>query len=88
MPYIHNITNKFILFGSCLFFNTFSLFTRKMQGSTATDLASKAQGVSDSSNVKVKVENDDRSFQSETKVRCVCGNQLETESMIQVVFRF
>ncbi|XP_024026342.1 E3 SUMO-protein ligase SIZ1 [Morus notabilis] len=56
---------------------------RKMQVSTATDLASKAQGVSDSSNVKVKVENDDRSFQSETKIRCVCGNQLETESMIQ-----
>lgn len=53
-----------------------------MQVSAAPDLASK--GVSDSSNVKIKGEIEDHSFQSETKVRCVCGSQLETESMIKV----
>ena len=55
-----------------------------MQVPTAPDLASKGQGVSDSSNVKIKGEIDDHSFQSEAKVRCVCGSQLETESMIKV----
>lgn len=55
-----------------------------MQVSTAPDLASKGQGISDSSNVKVKGEMDDHHFQSETNVRCLCGSQLETESMIKV----
>ncbi|XP_062086358.1 E3 SUMO-protein ligase SIZ1-like [Humulus lupulus] len=57
---------------------------RKMQVSAAPDLASKGQGVSDSSNVKVKGEIDDHSFQSETKVRCFCGISSEKESMINV----
>ncbi|XP_075635931.1 E3 SUMO-protein ligase SIZ1 isoform X1 [Castanea sativa] len=55
---------------------------RKMQVSGATDLASKAPGVSDSSNVKVKGENDEH-FQPETKVRCLCGNSLDIESKIK-----
>ncbi|KAF5744685.1 E3 SUMO-protein ligase SIZ1 isoform X1 [Tripterygium wilfordii] len=55
---------------------------RKMQVSGATDLASKSQGTSDSSNVKVKGEADDP-YQSDTKVRCPCGSSLETESMIK-----
>ncbi|XP_038694829.1 E3 SUMO-protein ligase SIZ1-like isoform X1 [Tripterygium wilfordii] len=55
---------------------------RKMQVSGATDLASKSQGASDSSNVKVKGEVDDP-YQSDTKVRCPCGSSLETESMIK-----
>lgn len=54
-----------------------------MQVSGATDLASKAPGVSDSSNVKVKGENDEH-FQPETKVRCLCGNSLDIESKIKV----
>lgn len=54
-----------------------------MQVSGATDLASKGQGVSDSSNVQVKGETDD-SLQLDTKVRCLCGNPLQTESMIKV----
>ncbi|KAM6597956.1 hypothetical protein CsatA_008480 [Cannabis sativa] len=56
---------------------------RKMQVSTAPDLATKGQGVSDSSTVKVKGEIDDHSFQSETKVRCLCGISSEKESMIK-----
>ncbi|XP_023519583.1 E3 SUMO-protein ligase SIZ1-like [Cucurbita pepo subsp. pepo] len=55
---------------------------RKMQVSGATDLASKGQGVSDSSNVQVKGETDD-SLQLDTKVRCLCGSALQTESMIE-----
>ncbi|KAF5447139.1 hypothetical protein F2P56_032711 [Juglans regia] len=55
---------------------------RKMQVSGATDLASKGQGISDSSNVIVKAEIDDQ-FQSDTKFRCLCGNSLESESMIK-----
>ncbi|XP_030962493.1 E3 SUMO-protein ligase SIZ1 isoform X2 [Quercus lobata] len=55
---------------------------RKMQVSGATDLASKAPGVSDSSNVKVKGEIDEH-FQPETKVRCLCGNSLDIESIIK-----
>ncbi|KAG2673796.1 hypothetical protein I3760_13G106500 [Carya illinoinensis] len=55
---------------------------RKMQVSGATDLASNGQGVSDSSNVKVKGELDDQ-FQLDTKIRCLCGNSLESESMIK-----
>lgn len=54
-----------------------------MQVSGATDLASNGQGVSDSSNVKVKGELDDQ-FQLDTKIRCLCGNSLESESMIKV----
>ena len=55
---------------------------RKMQVS-GVDLATKGQGVSDSSNVQVKGETDD-SLQLDTKVRCLCGNGLQTESMIKV----
>ncbi|KAK6235384.1 hypothetical protein SCA6_010721 [Theobroma cacao] len=55
---------------------------RKMQVSGATELASKGQGVSDSSNVKVKGEIDDP-FQSDMKVRCPCGSSLETENIIK-----
>jgi hypothetical protein len=59
-------------------------FARKMQISGATtDLASKGQCISDSSNVKVKGEIDDP-FHSDIKVRCLCGSSLETESMIKV----
>ncbi|XP_022731163.1 E3 SUMO-protein ligase SIZ1-like isoform X2 [Durio zibethinus] len=55
---------------------------RKMQVSGATEVASKGQGVSDSSNVQVKAEIDD-SFQSDTKVRCPCGSSLETDNIIK-----
>ena len=54
-----------------------------MQVSGAPDLASKGQGGSDSGNVKVKGEVDEH-FQSDTKVRCLCGTSLESESMLQV----
>lgn len=54
-----------------------------MQVSGATDLASKGQGVSDSSSAKIKGGIDDQ-FQSDTKVRCFCGSSLASESMIQV----
>ncbi|OMP09724.1 hypothetical protein COLO4_05190 [Corchorus olitorius] len=57
---------------------------RKMQVSGATELASKGQGVSDSSNVKIKGEVDDP-FQSDMKVRCPCGSSLETENIIKDV---
>lgn len=50
---------------------------------SASDLATKSQGISDSSNVKIKGEIDDHPF-TETKVRCVCGISMEKESMIQV----
>ncbi|XWS71319.1 hypothetical protein CRYUN_Cryun03dG0128000 [Craigia yunnanensis] len=55
---------------------------RKMQVSGATELASKGQGVSDSSNVKIKGETND-SFQSDMKVRCPCGSSLKTENIIK-----
>ncbi|XP_027345383.1 E3 SUMO-protein ligase SIZ1-like isoform X2 [Abrus precatorius] len=55
---------------------------RKMQISTATDLASKGQGGSDSSNVKAKGEFDD-SLQSDAKIRCLCGSSLETEDLVK-----
>lgn len=55
-----------------------------MQVSGASDLASKGQVSSDTSNLKVKGEPEDP-FRPETKVRCVCGNSLETDSMIQVI---
>lgn len=54
-----------------------------MQVSGVSDLASKGQVSSDTSNLKVKGEPEDP-FQPEIKVRCVCGNSLETDSMIQV----
>lgn len=58
---------------------------RKLQVSVAPDLASKGgQGVSNSSNIKIKGEMDDYT-QSDTKVRCPCGSSLETESMIKVI---
>ncbi|KAH9700767.1 E3 SUMO-protein ligase SIZ1 [Citrus sinensis] len=56
---------------------------RKLQVSVAPDLASKGgQGVSNSSNIKIKGEMDDY-IQSDTKVCCPCGSSLETESMIK-----
>ncbi|KAJ0083277.1 hypothetical protein Patl1_30742 [Pistacia atlantica] len=55
---------------------------RKLQVSVAPDLASKGQGVSNSSHMKVKGEVDDY-IQPDTKVRCPCGNSLESESMIK-----
>nr|VDC86260.1 unnamed protein product [Brassica rapa] len=55
---------------------------RKIKVSGASDLASKAQVSSDTSNLKVKGE-PEASFRPEMKVRCVCGSSLETESMIQ-----
>ncbi|KAG8644574.1 E3 SUMO-protein ligase SIZ1 isoform X2 [Manihot esculenta] len=53
-----------------------------MQISGATDLASKGQGVLDSSKAITKGDVDD-SFHLDTKVRCPCGSSLETESMIK-----
>ncbi|XP_009601717.1 E3 SUMO-protein ligase SIZ1-like isoform X2 [Nicotiana tomentosiformis] len=53
---------------------------RKMQVSGATDLASKSQVVSDSSNVKLKEEIEDT---YQMKIRCPCGSSLQTETMIQ-----
>jgi zinc finger MIZ domain-containing protein len=58
-------------------------FPRKLQVSGATDIASKGQGASDSSNVKIKGEVED-SVQSATKVRCLCGSSLETDLLIKV----
>ncbi|KAH9606372.1 hypothetical protein KSS87_017277 [Heliosperma pusillum] len=58
---------------------------RKLQGCGATDLASKAQGTSDTSHtttLKPKEEVDD-TFNLDMKVRCPCGNSLLTESMIR-----
>lgn len=55
---------------------------RKMQVSGATDLASKSQGGSESSNVKLKEEIED-SYQME-KIRCPCGSSLPNETMIKV----
>lgn len=54
-----------------------------MQISGATDLASKGQGASDSSTVKVKGEIDD-SYQSAPKIRCLCGRTLETDDLVKV----
>lgn len=58
---------------------------RKMQVSGATDLASKGQGGSESSNVKIKGEYADP-FRSDTKIRCPCGDSLEKGSVIEVRF--
>lgn len=58
-----------------------------MQGSGATDLASKAQCTSDSATatitLKPKEEVDD-SLHVDMKIRCPCGSSLLTESMIKV----
>ncbi|XP_044483252.1 E3 SUMO-protein ligase SIZ1-like isoform X1 [Mangifera indica] len=54
---------------------------RKLQVSVAPDLASKGQGVSNSSNMKIK-EVDDH-IQPDTKIRCPCGNSLGSETMIK-----
>lgn len=59
-------------------------FGRKMQVHGATDLASKFQNGSDSSNLKPKEEIED-SFQLDMKVRCPCGSSLLTDSMIKVI---
>jgi hypothetical protein len=60
-------------------------FPRKMQVSGATDLASKGQGASDSSDINVKVKSEiDDSFQSDPKIRCLCGSTLETEDLVKV----
>ncbi|CAJ1956004.1 unnamed protein product [Sphenostylis stenocarpa] len=55
---------------------------RKLQVSGAIDPSSKGQGASDSSNVKIKGEIED-SFQSDTKIRCLCGNVLDTEPLVK-----
>ncbi|KAK4367218.1 hypothetical protein RND71_015098 [Anisodus tanguticus] len=55
---------------------------RKMQVSGATDLASKSQIVSDSSNAKLKEEIEDT---YQMKIRCPCGSSFQTETMIQEV---
>ncbi|XP_027343660.1 E3 SUMO-protein ligase SIZ1-like isoform X3 [Abrus precatorius] len=55
---------------------------RKLQAAGAIDLASKGQGASDCSSLKIKREVDD-SFQADTKIRCLCGSLLETESLIK-----
>jgi hypothetical protein len=74
-------------FGVVIFLWSFCilLLPRKMQISGATDLASKGQAVSDSSNVKVKAEVEESfQIQSATKIRCLCGSTLETEDLIKV----
>jgi hypothetical protein len=74
-------------FGILIFLWSFCilLLPRKMQISGATDLASKGQAVSDSSNVKVKAEVEESfQIQSATKIRCLCGSTLETEDLIKV----
>lgn len=50
--------------------------------SGATDLASKSQIVSDSSNVTLKEEVEDT---YKMKIRCPCGSSLQAETMIQVL---
>lgn len=55
-----------------------------MQVSGAPDLASKSQGVSDSSNVKLKEEVVEEPYHLD-KIRCPCGSSLQTESMIKVL---
>ena len=56
---------------------------RKMQVSGATDLASKGQGLSDSSNVKFREEIEDS--YNDMKIRCPCGSTLQTETMLKVL---
>lgn len=54
-----------------------------MQVSGATDLASKGQALSDSSNARLKEEVED-SYQMD-KIRCPCGSSLQADSMIKVI---
>lgn len=54
-----------------------------MQVSGATDLASKGQGLSDSSTAKFKEELEDS--YNDTKIRCPCASTLQTETMIKVL---
>lgn len=54
---------------------------RKMQVSGATDLASKGQVLSDSSNVKFKEELEDS--YNDMKIRCPCGSALPNETMLK-----
>lgn len=54
-----------------------------MQVSGATDLASKGQVLSDSSNARLKEEVED-SYQMD-KIRCPCGSSLQADSMIKVI---
>lgn len=56
---------------------------RKMQVSGATDLASKGQVLSDSSNVKFKEELEDS--YNDMKIRCPCGSALPNETMLKVL---
>lgn len=61
------------------------LHPRKMQVSGATtDLSSKGQGVSDSSNMKFKEEPELEDSHKIDKVRCLCGSSLQADSMIKV----
>ena len=54
-----------------------------MQVSGATDLASKGQVLSDSSNVKFKEELEDS--YNDMKIRCPCGSALPNETMLKVL---
>ncbi|CAI9105156.1 OLC1v1004016C1 [Oldenlandia corymbosa var. corymbosa] len=54
---------------------------RKMQVPGATELASKSQGVSESSSIRFK-EEPEESYQIE-KVRCPCGSSLQNETTIK-----
>lgn len=58
----------------------------KMKGQGTSDCSNvkiKGQGASDCSNVKIKDEIDD-SYQPDTKIRCLCGSSLESETLIKV----
>lgn len=57
----------------------------QVSGAT-TDLASKGQGVSDSSNIKFKEEPEPEISHKTEKVRCLCGSSLQADSMIKVTF--
>ncbi|XP_057454400.1 E3 SUMO-protein ligase SIZ1-like isoform X2 [Lotus japonicus] len=57
----------------------------KMKGQGTSDCSNvkiKGQGASDCSNVKIKDEIDD-SYQPDTKIRCLCGSSLESETLIK-----
>lgn len=57
-----------------------------MQVNGATDLASKSQIVSDSSNVKLKEEIEEDTYQME--IRCLCGSSQQADKIIQVSLLF
>lgn len=75
--YLVNFIQEFFVF----FVVMFVASSRKMQVNGATDLASKSEIVSDSSNVKLKEEIED-TYQME--IRCPCESSLQAETMIQV----